>query len=791
MIRNYIKIAFRSFKRHSTFTFINLAGLTLGLVVSLLILLWVQDELGINRFHKEGDRIHQIVNNLKANKDIFTWTSSPLPYAETLEREIPEIESTTAVLDWDALFEVELTKNKESGYLASPNFFNFFTFPLIKGDPNQVFSKPNAIAISEDLAAKYFGPNWQNQELLGQSIRLNYEQEAQVSAIFKNPPTNSTLDFDFVLSTEDYIKQEDYSYFNTWGNFFFDIYTRIPSTVRPEQLTTKLTRTVNDHREEGSIETVFLQPFEDKYLYSQFENGQIVGGRIEYVRIFFIAALFILIIACINYMNLATARSSRRAKEVGIRKVVGANRRSIASQFLSESGVLTLIALVLALCAAQLLMPYFNDLTGKQLALSFTNPYFWFILTGTGLTCALLAGTYPALMLSSFRIVQVLKGKLTSTMGNPILRRGLVVLQFVLSALLIVGALGIKKQINFIQNKNLGLNKNNVLLFPLESELREKLEFVTSELKNDPAIQTITLTSENPLSVGGSTGDPQWEGMQEDQGTIFHILTTDHNFISSMDVSLLQGENFREGMPTDTANFNYIINQEAAKAMGFDNPVGKRLAFWGYQGRIVGVVEDFHFASLHETIKPLILRYEPSSTGAVLIRPEAGKEQEAIAKIKAIQSNLAPNKSANYRFLDASFASMYRSELLIAKLANLFAAIAIFISCLGLLGLAAFTTERRTKEIGIRKVLGASVGDILILINKEFALLLVVAIVIAFPIASYFVNNWLQEFAYRTTLGIDIFLWAAGSLLLIAFLTISFHAIRAAWSNPVDSIRYE
>lgn len=792
MLRNHLKIAFRSFRRQKETAFINLAGLALGMVAALFILLWVQDELSYDQFHQDKDRIYQVMNNISpGNGEILTWENSPEPYGRTIKKELPEVVAATHQMLWGHVFSFDDRLFSETGYYASKDFFDVFTYPFLAGNVETALDEPNTIVISERLAEKYFGSNWRRTgRTLGQQILLDDKTEVTVTGVFATPPEHSSLQFDYVQPMESILKQYP-DWRNHWGNYWYDLYVKLDKNVDPQSVNAKLVDVIKRNTDLGHPEGMFLHPLTKKYLYSKFENGKVAGGRIEYVRIFFAAAIFILLIACINYMNLATARSSKRSREVGVRKVVGAGRSSLVGQFMTESVVTTLLAAGIALACTQIFLGNFNALTGKVLFIDLSSFSFWGVFLGVALLVGLLAGSYPAFMLSSFKIINVLKGKISSRISDVNLRRGLVVLQFTLSILLIIGAIGVRNQVSYIKNKNLGIDRNNVVYFEVDHDRVDKFQVHKERLLNQGAVDGITMVSDNPISIKGATGDPKWEGMQEDEQSIFNVISTDHAFVPTMKIPMVAGTNFEKGMSTDTANFHYIINEAAARQMGYENPLDKRLRFWGYEGRIIGVVENFHFASLHTAIRPLIIRYEPERANRVLLRPAIGRTEEALADAEAAFKELQPSTPFSYEFMDKKYEAMYQGEITTGKLADLFAIIAIIISCLGLLGLAAFTAEQRTKEIGIRKVLGASIGHLLLLLNREFGLLILLAFAIAIPTAWYLLNRWLGQFAYHIEMGWPAIAVAGLIIVLAAVLTVSFHSIRTATKNPVDSLRYE
>jgi len=796
MFRNYLKSALRNFNRYRGYSLLNIAGLSLGLVASLLMGLWVVDELQYDRFHDGGDRIFQVMNNMGySGEKIETWTGSPAPYYRIFADDLPEVASSMALFEDNRTFKARNGDvYHENGIIAAPNLFHFFSLPLATGDTSSLFSAPQQIAISSDLALTLFGSDWQiSRSALGQSVELKGVGDFTVTAVFEKIPRQSTLQFDYVLSLEDYFTLEPEAR-EHYGNFYFQTFLKLKPGTNAASVSPKLAAVVNEHSQRDYKESdIFLHAFEDRYLHSKFENGQAAGGRIEYVRLFTVAAIFILLIACINYMNLVTARATRRSREIGIRKVSGATRRMVFNQFMTESILTTLICCVIAMAAAQLLIPFFNEITGKAIVIHYASPLFWLGILSLGVVTGLLAGSYPSVALSSFRVTNILKGQVVKGFNDISLRRGLVILQFVLSITLLIGALVVRSQIQYINNKNLGLDKDNVLMLRLPDALaaQEKYALLKDELGKLDEIAGLTAGSDNPLSVGSATGDPEWEGFSEDKRQVFNVLNIDHDFVETMRIPMAVGEDFSEEMLRDTVSRKYLLNEAAALSMGLDDPLGKKLKFWGDEGRIVGVVRDFHIGSLHQPIQPLILRLDNDWVSMALIRPSPGKTSEAISSVESLLARLAPGAEFDYDFMDQSYAAMYQAEQTTGRLANLFAIAALLISCLGLLGLTAFTAELRTKEIGVRKVLGASVADLVWLLNRELSLLLVVAFALATPLAWYVLRNWLESFAYHINLNAWLFVAAAGLILLVAVVTVSFHSFRVANANPAKSLKYE
>lgn len=795
MLSNYLKLALRNLWRHKGPSFLNIAGLTLGLVTGLLMLMWVNDEQSFDQFHeKKGQlfRVHSLMGAGSGGIDV--WRTAPEPWADLAKVNLPEVRNVTVLSSATQVLKVDEQIYEEEGSFASPTLFDMFSFKVIQGDLGTALQEPNSIVISRSLAAKFFGVNWEREgRTIGQSIEFG-KAPVQVTAVFEDIPFQSSIQFEYVLPLEHYFNDRPWAR-EGWGNYNFAFFVELGQGADRKLVGDKMFDLVKDNTKAGAPEHgIFLHAMEDLYLYSKFKNGKVAGGRADYVRIFFWASIFVLLIASINYMNLVTARSSQRAKEVGVRKVVGADKSRLLGQFMVESLVMTMIAGMLTLIITQLLLPSFNQLTAKDISIGLNNITFWGLFASVLLGTALVAGSYPAILLSSFKVMSVLKGKLKTSWLSIQLRRSLVVLQFSLSILLLIGALVVRQQIGFFKTKDLGLNRSNVILFDtwrLGEANVEKMDVLRAELLQLPEIAEVAAADSNPLSIDGMTGDPEWEGFQEGGQSIFTILTIDHTFLDAMDIPIAKGQAFQEGMPTDSANFKYIINEEAALQMGLENPLNKRLQFWGDHGRIIGVVKNFHFSSLHEPIKPLILRYQPERAWGMLIKPSPGRTKEAIAALDKMQQKLAPANEFQYTFLDQYYEKLYKAEERTSDLANLFAIIALLISTLGLFGLATFMAEQRTKEIGIRKVLGASLGNILLILNKELGQLLALAFVIATPVAWWMMNSWLEKFAYHMTIGWQVVGMAGMILVLVALFTVSFHSIKTALSNPIEALKYE
>lgn len=792
MLTNYLKLGFRNIFKNRSLSLINVGGLALALIVSMFILLWVGHETSYDQFHQKADRIYQVMNNMRpGSNDIQTWQGSPAPYYRTLKENLPEVEEACMFYNNPLSLEYHNESYRESGLLSTPAILTMLDFPLALGKQETALEAPSSIILTADLAEKFFGANWRsNDNVLGSILKVDGALELNVTGVFEPITESTTIDFAFMVPIEaEFQLYPDNR--NHWGNYSYTTLLQLSPQADPELVSAKLLPVIEEHTEMGKPYGMFLHPLTDRYLRSQFEDGHAVGGRISYVRIFSAAALFLLFIAAINYMNLATATATTRAREVGIRKVAGAPRSQLAGQFLIESVLTSSLATVLALSAGLFLLPAFTELSGKNLSNQFHEPGFWMSFAGIGLGIGLLSGIYPAFLLSGFKTAKVLKGKLTDRIGGLQLRRVLVVLQFALSIILIIAALGVRSQIHYIKNKDLGFQRENVIALELTEDMNEKFDVLREGLMADPAVSAVGRGHEMLFDVSTGTGDPSWEGMDESQRAIFKILFVDDQFFETVGLNFIAGKPFDEQMEADTANVPIIINETAARQMGFDNPIDQRVSFWGDENRVVGLVRDFHNASLHTNIQPLIFYYSPENAGKLYLRTAPGQTQAAIAGLEKQVTKLDPEYALNYTFLDQQYENLYEAEIRTGNLADIFATLAIIISCLGLLGLAVFNTHRRVKEIGVRKVLGASILQIAGLLSREFILLVIIAFVIGLPVARYLVFNWLEQFTYHTELGWATFLLAGLGAILLALITVGYLGVRAAVTNPVESLRSE
>ncbi|MGB3850639.1 MAG: FtsX-like permease family protein [Tunicatimonas sp.] len=792
MIRHNLILTFRNFKRYKSTFLINLIGLSSGLACALLIYLWVNDELSVDKFHENDHQLYQAMLLRPTAEGTSTERATPFFLAETLADELPEVAyavaTTTGMEVPSFTLSIDDKNVKATGLYAAKEFFKMFSYGLVQGDANQILADRKTVAISEGLATKLFNTT---ENVIGRSVTLQHDQQYLVSGIFKDVPPNSSDQFEFVLSFE-VLKDLAGAEPSDWGRTAPSTFVLVKENTDLNDFKAKIAGFIQSKDEESNVH-VMLRPYSDRYLYNNYENGVQAGGRIEYVRLFSIIALFILVIGCINFMNLSTAKASRRLKEIGIKKAIGANRSTLVYQYLGESLLMASLSLVTAMLLVALFLPQFNQITGKQLALS---PNVSLILSGLGVTIftGLMAGSYPALYLSGFNPVAILKGggasgKRSSAVGERFARQGLVVFQFVLSVILIVSVLVVYQQIEFVQSKSLGYSKDNVIYFEIEGEIKERLETFLAEVKNLPGIINVSSTTHRLMGEQSSTTGLQWPGKHPDDIVPFEIVWVNYGMIETLGIEMVSGRTFSRDFSTDSTKI--IFNEAAIAVMGLTNPVGQVINRWGTEVEIVGVAQDFHFQSFHESVKPLFFMLAPQQTDKVMVKIEASREREAIEELQTFYQAYSPGITFDYKFLDQDYQALYAAEQRVSTLSKYFAGIAILISCLGLFGLVAFTAERRLKEIGIRKALGASAFSIVRLLSYDFTKLVVVAIGVALPLSYFFAQRWLDSFAFRIDLQWWHFIGTGVLVLLIAWLIVGLQTLRAARVNPVDTLRNE
>lgn len=658
-----------------------------------------------------------------------------------------------------------------------------FSYNLIQGDKNDVLRDKNSIVISEKLAKQLFNTT---EHVVGKSVEFQHTKQYLISGMFKGTPPNSSDQFDFVLSFEVFKDLMGPGHRN-WGNTGPSTFVQLKNGIALNTLNYKIASFIKQ-KDPASNADVFLRSYSERYLYDKYENGVQTGGRIAYVKLFSIIAMFILIIACINFMNLSTARASQRLKEIGVKKALGARRKTLIAQYFGESILMAFLSLFLALLIAWLFLPQFNEVTGKQLTVYFDTGVAITVLALT-LTTGIIAGSYPALYLSGFDPVSVLKGKLSYSAGEVWARKGLVVFQFTLSVIFIIAVVVVYKQIEYVQTKNLGYNKDNIISFGIEGRVKENLVTFLSEMKNIPGIINASSTAHNLMGQKFTTSDLNWTTKNPEDRIVFEVAMVNYDMLQTLNIKMAAGRTFSKEFGADSSKV--ILNQTAIETMGLKNPIGTIVKIWGQDREIVGVTKDFHFQSFHEAVKPLLFVLAPANTYDIVARIKAGKEQETISRLERFYKAYNPGFLFDYKFLDEAYQAQYAAEKRVAALSKYFSGIAILISCLGLFGLAAFTAERRQKEIGMRKVLGASVAQIVLLLSKDFILLVLIAIGIAFPVALWATNKWLQDFAYKADIQWWLYALAATTAILIALVAVSSQAIKAAIVNPVKSLRTE
>jgi putative ABC transport system permease protein len=783
MFKNYLKVTFRKMLRQKLFSLINISGLAIGMAICILILLWVQDELNYDRFHTNAENIVRVV--IYDQNYGMRWPVVSIPVGPALKQDFPEVLDMVRVGDTYGLITSGEKKHDEYGAYVDPSFLDIFSFPMIMGNPETALSMPASVVISRELAEKFFG----DSDPLGESLRLNQDLDLTVTGVIEDMPQNSHFDLDFLVSFEIYRKRDRDP--DNWGRFQIYTYILLQESASYKDLATKVSGLLQQHnvREGPKLE---LEPLTRIHLYAS--DGR---GDIRYIYIFAIVAVIILAIACINFTNLSTARSSTRAKEIGMRKVIGAGKSDLVRQFIGESVLISLISFVCAVMLVWLLLPTLNNLTDKHLTLNTHGN--WTLLAGfvgIVLFAGFLAGSYPAFFLSSFKPGNILKSSLIPLhrggKKRTLFRKALVVSQFAVSIFLIISTFAIFKQLHFIRNKNLGYQKDHIISIPLRGNASQQYEAFKNELLRDSRILSATGVSESPVVIGKIHNGYEWEGKDPEKESRMYEVLVDHDFIKTLDITIVQGRDFSKDYATDISKA-FILNEAAVKGMDINSPVGKDFSFGDRMGTIVGIVKDFHFRPLHEEIGPLVMFCVPGNFNRLClkIRPESYGLSGTLRYIESVWEKFAPDFPFQYTFLDAAFDRLYRSEQKTGRIFGYFTFLAIFISCLGLFGLSVQIAEQRTKEIGIRKVMGGSVSGITLRLTGDFIKWVAVANLIAWPAAYLAVMIWLRNYAYRTNVGVIIFILASAVALLIAFVTVSFQAIKAAVADPVKTLRYE
>ena len=787
MLKNYLKIAWRNFIQHKWYSFLNVGGLAIGMACCILILLWVQNESSYDAFHSNADELYRLT--AIANED-FKAAVSPAGMVEELPDLFSEIEASVRLsTPFEALFEADDQKFKEkSVFFADSNFLDVFSFPLIEGNASKALAQPDGILITESAAKKFFG----TANALGKTVKVDNNDTFTVTGILENVPTNSHLQFDIIMPMSYYAKTHSDLINKVWDSFnFYGYFHFKKNAISSQEDLSKMIDKINQtYASRSEFEITFdLQPLKDIHLHSNLQIDVPGHGNMQHVNIFLIVAFVILLVACINYMNLATARSERRAKEVGLRKVIGAERQQLILQFLSESLIVSFLSLIFAIGLVYLLLPLFNNLAQKELVFQMGDSLVWTALLGIAAITGLVSGSYPALFLSRFKPIRVLKGRLKLSKYNLFFRNGLVVSQFVVSVLLLIGTMVIYKQLNFIKDKNLGFDKSNLIYIPMEGEIWGKMDALRTELAQNSLTKDFSFMSDLPANLVTGDFDIHWEGKNPNEQILFPSIRADENFLDVFQMNLLSGRNFSNA---SFENNDYLINETAARIMGMnpENIAGQTLTFQGNKGTIIGVISDFNFKPLQYAIEPLIIL--PSKRGSfAVIRAAPNSMAQIIPALDEIYNRLNPAYPLVYNFVDTNLDSQYKGEQQMGSIFNVFALLAILISCLGLYGLSAFMAEQRFKEIGIRKVLGASALRLVNMLSRDFLKLVFAAFVLAIPIAWYVMDQWLQGFAFHINLQWWMFALAGLIVLMVALSTVSYQSLRASLSNPIKSLRTE
>ncbi|WP_282112108.1 ABC transporter permease [Maribacter stanieri] len=786
MFKNYLKIAWRNLIRNKGFSILNIAGLSIGLTVFTLIILWINFELGFDRFHENQERIYEVNNQYDVEGEIWTWNSTPKAMAPAIKKDYPEVERISRYFyDTPFLFSVDDKRIKATGTIVDPDFLSIFSFPLVQGDIASVFNDVNSVVITETFAKKMFG----DKDPIGEIVVIDNADTFKVTGILKDLPTNTDFTFEFLVPWA-YLTQKGWDDTH-WGNNSVATYVMLKKDVNFSNFSTKIKTLRENYDEDSSDMVTLLYPYSRTYLYNEFENGKEVGGRIDLIKMFGIIAAIILIIACINFMNLSTARSEKRAKEVGVRKVMGAPKKHLIYQFLGESILISAIAAIFSILLVLLVLPAFNDLVGHELELDFTSMWFWISALAIVLFTGLLAGSYPALYLSAFKPSAVLKGTFhkADTLITP--RKVLVVVQFSVAIILITSTLIISQQLDKVQNRQLGYSKDNLIYTFLEGDIDKNYELIKKELLKSGAASSITKTSSPITESWSNTWGFEWSGKNENDKTIVLRLIADDVVAETMGLELLSGRDFNlQEFPTDSTAV--LLNESAVSLMGFNEPLGQIIKDNGIEWHVVGVVKDFVFNSPFQKIEPLVIEGAKGWFNVMHMKlNEANSTSENLAIVENIYKKYNPEYPFDFEFVDGEYAEKFSDQQRTGKLATLFTLLTILISCLGLFGLASYMAENRIKEVGIRKVLGASVTTIVTLLSKDFLKLVAISILIAIPIAWYYMSNWLEEFDFRISISVWVFAIAGGLTLVIALVTVSFQAIKAARANPVKSLRSE
>ena len=784
MFRNYLKVFLRNILKNKGFSFINIVGLTSGMVCAVLIMLWVQDELAYDRFHQYEDRLYRItLEHHFAGDDILTTEYSPPPLAAALKEEIPEIVETARYVMRNRQYRIangaEYFNESRVGF-ADPSFFEMFSFGFLLGDPKTALDEPASIIITQAMAEKYFG----KEDPLGKALNIDFNTDLTVTGVIETIPSYSHLQFDFITSLDFFQELWPHSRMDVYWNNILSTYVLTREDVDLDLLNRKIKSFIKGHFDRSRA-NIFLQPISHIHLYGLSAEGR----AIQYVRHFSIIAVFVLAVACINFVNLSTARASKRAREVGLRKVVGAERRQLIFQFLGESSLYTIMALVAAFILVGILLPAFNVFTGKHISLDLLNSQNILVTLGVALVSCTLSGFYPAIVLSAFDPAAVLKGSHKTGKKGSGFRRSLVLIQFSLSIILMICTMIVYRQLSFIRNTDVGLARDRLIHFRMQTDFHRIYRTLRKDLLGDPNVLRVTAANQIPTEIGSSSSGIDWDG--KDPEDVINMINThvDFGYIETFDMKMVEGRSFDRHLASDSVN--YILNETAARILAKDNVIGERFEMWGKEGKIIGVVKDFHYDHFSNEIGPLILTITPDMFQTVIIKISGADIKQTIRNLEAVWNRIRPGYSFEFHFFDENFEKLHAAEERMGKLFTYFSGLAILISTLGLFGLSSFISIQRSKEIGVRRVLGASVSGLVVLLSREFLKWVVLANLIAWPISGFYMHRWLQHFVYRQNLAPGPFLLSGLLAIFIAVATVSSQSVKAALSDPVKTLKCE
>lgn len=790
MFRLNLKIALRNLWKNKGLTFINVGGLAIGLTCCLIILLYIRYEYGFDKGFRYADRTYIAYTNMKANGKTFSWAWTPAVLAPALKDKVSEVSQVSrATYPSSQLISYEATKIKNKALFAEPAFLKIFGFKFISGNENKALQEINTVILTKSLAKKLFG----EESAINKSVKLDNTNVLKVEAVIEDLPPNTSIKFDYIMPWKLFEVREPWVKDRGWGSNFCMTVVQLQHSDLLNKVNADIKNTYRQNGNESNTNELFLHPLEKWHLYGEFENGKSVGGKIDQLKILFMLSFCILLIACVNFMNLSTARSEKRAREVGIRKAIGSSRAALVYQFILESVLTSFLAMLLAFVLIEVSLPYFNNLLNIELIINYNVWQYWAVIVGLMLFTGFIAGSYPAFYLSSFEPVKVLKGSKVNVGAAFSVRKMLVVFQFVFAASLIVFIVVIYQQINFVKNKPIGYSNDHLIQLSAQGLLQDakKVALLKEQLLKSGAVQSVSTFSMDLTSGGNNTSDISWEGKDITSKVLFNERGIGYDFVETAGVELLDGRTFSVKFPNDTSSI--ILNEASVKVMGLKDPIGKRINWGESQLTVIGVMKDFVVESPYKKVDPTVFySSEKNAVGTILIRLKPSQQlSSSLAQIDAVISRINPDYPIDRSFVNQSFEDKFQNEKLLGTLSNWFGGFAIFISCLGLLGLALFMAEQRKKEISIRKVLGASTSNILTLLNKDFIKLVGMANLIAFPLSYILVNMWLSSFEYRVAISVLPFVLAIGISLLIAILTISIQSVKVAKANPIDALKYE